>query len=127
LARTPNIKYLTLEIVYKILSESKVMYCAELWGLDEAWKEIDKVHGRFCKKLLRFPRCAANGRNGARKRRQEGEDDVEDNKILATSYAYGHQDPVRQCYECQKRNTTVESWTKKMKEEMEKIDLAESA
>jgi len=28
---------------------------------NEAWKEIDKVYGHFCKKLLGVPSCAANG------------------------------------------------------------------
>jgi hypothetical protein len=37
------------------------MYGAEVWGLEEAWKEIDKIHGRFCKKLLQVPRTTANG------------------------------------------------------------------
>jgi hypothetical protein len=44
-----------------------------------------KVHGRFCKKLLRLLRCTANGmvemELGSQ---QEGEYDA-DNKILATS------------------------------------------
>jgi hypothetical protein len=37
------------------------MYGVELLGLDEAWKEIDKMHGRFCKKILGIPRCVENG------------------------------------------------------------------
>jgi hypothetical protein len=27
----------------------------------EAWTEIDKIHSRFCKKVLGILRCAANG------------------------------------------------------------------
>jgi hypothetical protein len=34
------------------------------------------------------------------------------------------QDPVRQCCEWQKGNMRLESWTKKMKEELESIGLA---
>jgi hypothetical protein len=30
-------------------------------GLSDAWKELDKVHGRFCKKLTGIPNYAANG------------------------------------------------------------------
>jgi hypothetical protein len=32
-----------------------------MWGLSEAWKESDKAHNRFCKKLMGIPNCAANG------------------------------------------------------------------
>jgi hypothetical protein len=34
------------------------------------------------------------------------------------------QDTVRQCYEWQKGNMRFESWTKKMKEDLESIGLA---
>jgi hypothetical protein len=37
------------------------MYGAEIWGLDEEWKETDVIHGRHCKKILGIPRFAANG------------------------------------------------------------------
>jgi hypothetical protein len=40
------------------------MYGVELSGLDEAWKEVDRVHGRFCKKILGLPRCAVSGMSG---------------------------------------------------------------
>jgi hypothetical protein len=36
------------------------------------------------------------------------------------------QDPVRQCYEWQKANIRLESWVKRMKEELESIGLAHS-
>jgi hypothetical protein len=29
--------------------------------VSDAWKEIDKIHGRFCNKILGVPRRAANG------------------------------------------------------------------
>jgi hypothetical protein len=32
-----------------------------VWGLNEAWKEIDKVHSRFGKKLLDILSYAAHG------------------------------------------------------------------
>jgi hypothetical protein len=50
-----------LEIVYEMVCESRLMYGAEIWGLDEGWKEIDIIHGRLCKKLLGMPRFAAKG------------------------------------------------------------------
>jgi hypothetical protein len=33
----------------------------EKWGLDEVWKEIHKIHRRFCKKILRILGHAATG------------------------------------------------------------------
>lgn len=44
-----------------MVRESRVMCGIEVWGLNEAWKEIDKVHSRFCKQLIGIPNCAANG------------------------------------------------------------------
>jgi hypothetical protein len=38
-----------LENMYEIVRESKSMYGIEMWGLSEAWKELDKAHSRFCK------------------------------------------------------------------------------
>jgi hypothetical protein len=32
----------------------------EMWGKNEAWNEEDKVHSRFCKKLMGIQNCAAN-------------------------------------------------------------------
>jgi hypothetical protein len=32
-----------------------------MYGIYDAWKEIDNIHCRFCKKILGVPRCAANG------------------------------------------------------------------
>jgi hypothetical protein len=54
-----NVK--VLENIYEMVSESSMMYGIELWGVYDAWKEIDKIHGRFCKKILEVTRCAANG------------------------------------------------------------------
>jgi hypothetical protein len=46
LATTPNMKVRTLENICETLcEESRIMYGVELWGLDEAWKEVDRIHG----------------------------------------------------------------------------------
>jgi hypothetical protein len=44
------------------------------------WKELCKVHGRYCKKLTEIPNCAANefavkgiGRKSRRAHRRDGE------------------------------------------------------
>jgi hypothetical protein len=53
LARAPDMRVTTLENVYEMLSESRTMYGIEMWGLEGGWKEIDKIHARFCKKNTR--------------------------------------------------------------------------
>jgi hypothetical protein len=56
-----------------MLSECRTMYGIEMWGLDGGWKEIDKIHSRFCKMILGVLRFATNniaelelGRDGRR-------------------------------------------------------------
>jgi hypothetical protein len=43
--------------------ESKMTYGIEIWGggVEEGMKEIDKIHGRICKKNLGNSEIAANG------------------------------------------------------------------
>jgi hypothetical protein len=31
-----------------------MMYGVEIWGVEEGWKEIDKIHGRMRKKSYEF-------------------------------------------------------------------------
>jgi hypothetical protein len=53
----------------------------------DACKEIDKIHGRVCKKILGVPRCAAEielGRDS--KERENCESNIE---ILAKNFTYG--------------------------------------
>jgi hypothetical protein len=61
LTRTPDTRLQLLENGYEMACESRMMYGAEVWGLDEGWKEIDIINGRLCKKILGIPRFAANG------------------------------------------------------------------
>jgi hypothetical protein len=61
LAGIPDMNVKMLENIYGMISESSMMYGTELWGVYDAWKETDKIHGRFCKKILGVPRWAANG------------------------------------------------------------------
>jgi hypothetical protein len=60
LARTPDIWVKILDNLYEMLSESRTMYGIEMWGPEGEWKEIDKIHSRFCEILLGMPRSAAN-------------------------------------------------------------------
>jgi hypothetical protein len=61
LIRTLDMRIQLLENVYETVCESRMMYGAEIWGLDEGWKEADIIHGRLCKKILGIPRFATNG------------------------------------------------------------------
>jgi hypothetical protein len=55
LARIPDMNIKMLENIYEMISESSMMYGIGLWGVYDAWKEIDKIRGRFCKKILGVP------------------------------------------------------------------------
>jgi hypothetical protein len=44
-----------------VVCESKLSKRVEIWGLNGAWKDVDKVHGRLCKKLMALTICATNG------------------------------------------------------------------
>jgi hypothetical protein len=37
------------------------IYGIDIWGLHGAWKEADKFHSRFCKKIIGIKNCAAKG------------------------------------------------------------------
>jgi hypothetical protein len=55
LARTPDIRVTTVENIYEMLCESRMMYGIEMWGLEGGWKQIDNIHSRFCKVTLGMP------------------------------------------------------------------------
>jgi hypothetical protein len=61
LARVQNIRVKVLEQVYNSLIESRVMTGVEIRGLEGGWKEIEKVHEMFCKRIFGVPSTAANG------------------------------------------------------------------
>jgi hypothetical protein len=101
LATSPNMKVRTLENIYETLCESRIMGGVELWGLDEAWKEVDRIHGRFCKKILGVPRCEANGVAEM----ELGRDSRKRKAMWLAVQCWQRimhmdiQDPARQCYE----------------------------
>jgi hypothetical protein len=41
-----------LEQIYNSLIESLMMTGVEIWGLEGGWKEIEKVHEMFCKRIF---------------------------------------------------------------------------
>jgi hypothetical protein len=111
-----------LDNVYEMIIESKMTYGVETWGLEEAWEETDKIHRRFCKKLIQVSRSAVNGAAelefGRNDRRGE---------VLCAWVEYwirimhlDTQDLVRECYEWQIHNLNVESWARKLKAELDK-------
>jgi hypothetical protein len=61
IAVTPDNKVQMSGNMYEMVCESKIMYGIETWGLNGAWKEVDKVHSIFVKKIIGLPNCAANG------------------------------------------------------------------
>jgi hypothetical protein len=61
LARAPNMGINMLEQLYVSLIESRMMTGVEIWGLDDGWREIGKVHEMFCKRIMGAPTAAASG------------------------------------------------------------------
>jgi hypothetical protein len=42
-----------LQNVYEMVRESRLEYAVDIWGLEDTWKETDKIRGRLCKKIRR--------------------------------------------------------------------------
>ena len=89
------------------------------WGLSETWKESDKFICRFCKKLMEIPSCAENAftemetARGGRVSKYVGQ-------IVQYRYwiiCMEINNPAKECYEWQKSNTSVRSWTTELKEQ----------
>lgn len=55
----PSIKIQMLDDIYDMVCESKITFGNEVWGLNEALKELDEVLNRFCNKLMGIPNGAA--------------------------------------------------------------------
>jgi hypothetical protein len=54
LIRKKGMKVWILECLYQMTCESRLLYGAEVCGLDGEWKVTDRVHGRCCKKVLKY-------------------------------------------------------------------------
>jgi hypothetical protein len=52
--------YEGLDCLYQMKCESRLLYGAEVCGLEEEWKVTDGVHERCRKNVLKIPKCAAN-------------------------------------------------------------------
>lgn len=53
-------KVKVLENLCELLGGCRMIYSFELWGLEGGWQETDKNHSRFCKQVLKMPRCGAD-------------------------------------------------------------------
>jgi hypothetical protein len=61
LGRAPNMGINIFEQLYVSLIESRMMTRVEIWGLDDGWREIGKVHEMFCNRIMGAPTAAADG------------------------------------------------------------------
>jgi hypothetical protein len=125
LTRTPDMRIQILENVYEMVCELRLMYEAEIWGLDEGWKEIDIIHGRLCKKILGIPRFAANWVAEVELGR-----DSRGGNVLCCAVEYwlrtlqmDEEELVRVCFESQVNNLEFDSWARKWSEQLSKIGL----
>jgi hypothetical protein len=126
LARTPEMRVATLENVYGMLCESRMLYGVEIWGLEGGWKHIDRIHSKFCKVILGMPRSAANNvaelELGRVSRRGKVLSRI--TKFWLRLLGMESSELIKLCYEWQIKNLRVDSWMKKLKEELESIGLA---
>jgi hypothetical protein len=83
------------------------VYGIEVWGLNGAWKEVDKVYSRFCSKIIGIPNCAVNGFTETEPGRESRRC-----KCLGQVLKYWYcviclemEEPIKQCYEWKKCNT----------------------
>jgi hypothetical protein len=107
-----------------------MMYGIEIWGwgVEEGMKEIDKIHGRICKKILGILRSAANGVTELKLGR-----DRRRGKVMSTLVRYSQKilqmdkdDLVRVCYDLQINNAQDAGWAKTLKKDLNKIGLEHS-
>jgi hypothetical protein len=49
-----------LQDMYEMVGELKMECGFEVWGMNEAWEELDKIHCRCCKKSRGIAKCAAS-------------------------------------------------------------------
>jgi hypothetical protein len=114
-----------LENVYEMVCESRMMYGVEIWGIEERWKEVGKIHGRMCKKVLGIPRFAANGVAELELGR-----DSRRCKVMITLVKCWQRilqmdknDLVRVCHDWQINNAQYDGWAKKLEKELNQIGL----
>jgi hypothetical protein len=48
--RGPDISMKVLENLSETLNASEVMHSVAVWGLEESWKEKDRINGKFSKR-----------------------------------------------------------------------------
>lgn len=69
---TPSTKMQMLEDMYETVCGLKIACGFEVWGMNEAWKELDKLHCRFCKKSRGIAKRAASGYSAMQRGREGG-------------------------------------------------------
>jgi len=37
-----------------MICEAKLLYGVEIWGVKKGWEIIDKIQGKYCKRVLRW-------------------------------------------------------------------------
>jgi hypothetical protein len=61
-----------LQDMYKIVCELKIACVFKVWGMDEAWKELDKLHCRFSRKSRGIAKRAASECSAMQRGREGG-------------------------------------------------------
>jgi hypothetical protein len=69
---TLSTKMQVLEDMYEIVCELKIACGFVAWEMNEAWKGLDKLHCRFCKKSRGIAKRVASGCSAMQRGREGG-------------------------------------------------------
>jgi hypothetical protein len=102
-----------------------MMTGVEIWGLEDGWKEIGKVHELFCKRVMGMPNMTANEvcvREMGRKNRKE--------KLVETVLRYWQRlwemDEISLLGDALKQqNLEKENWLNKIQQAIERLGMGD--
>jgi hypothetical protein len=126
MARAPNIEVKVAEQVYNALVESRMMAGVEIWGLEDGWKEIKKVHELFCKRVMGKPNTAANGACVRELGRTNGKDKVIE-RVLRYWQRLLEMDEMSLLGDVLKQQSLQKgkNWLNKIKQELEGLGMGD--
>jgi hypothetical protein len=96
-----------------------MMTGVEIWGLEGGWKEIEKVHKMFCKRIFGVPSTASNGTCVRELGRTNRKEKVVE-RIVKHWKRLWDMDEVSLLREALKQHTIEkgENWLKKLEQEL---------
>jgi cell fate (sporulation/competence/biofilm development) regulator YmcA (YheA/YmcA/DUF963 family) len=101
-----------------------MMIWVEIWGLERGWKEIEKVHEMFCKRIFGVPSTAANGAYVIELGRTNRKEKVAE-RIVKYWKRLWEMDETSLLREALKQQTIKkgENWLKKLEQELNSLGM----